>query len=512
MKNKNGFISMSLVYSFLVLFLFLMMSIINCYLKKNTYLEALDKQVSKDISITKEAKQSLLSTMLQDNIAIPSHTLDLRQISNNDIKNGNGLFYVEDKNVTDENNDGYGAKIYFYRGAIDNNYVVFGKEVKRNTQGQVNDQKRICWRIMRTNEDGSIRLIYSGLYDEVSNSCPSTGQYLNLSNFSEEYKTYAKGADYSIVPYVIAPDNPATENDYIDAAYVGYTYGVSISSQENPEEFMTGETDQSLYNYTHYANTSSKNRGETPILYESNVKKVLDNYILNHTNLAFSTELDIANKYELEGSTEGNVLMMPFESDRVANGIFCNDRTFTKYSEIKNLEGLNKRPSDPPVMDETEIDEKTSKGYYNYPTFYNAYVRYLTGKPSYKCKETNDRYSLRIISGGTNTNPNALAYAIGLPTMDDIIYAGGSMQNNTGYFMKSDTSYWTMTPMTSGLGETVDVAPEDGPYVIAVDANGALIESPVDTSAHNLRPVISIKQETLVMSGTGLINEPYILK
>ena len=94
MKNKNGFISMSLVYSFLVLFLFLMMSIINCYLKKNTYLEALDSQVSKDISITKDAKSSLLSTILEDNISIPSYTLNLKNISNNTVKNGNGLFYI----------------------------------------------------------------------------------------------------------------------------------------------------------------------------------------------------------------------------------------------------------------------------------------------------------------------------------------------------------------------------------------------------------------------------------
>ena len=153
MKNKNGFISMSLVYSLLVLFLFLMMSIINCYLKKNTYLEALDSQVSKDISITKDAKSSLFSTILEDNLSIPSHTLNFTKISNNTIKNGNGLFYIEDKIKTDENNDGYGSKIYFFRGEVDNNYVVFAKEIKRNSSKQVNEQKNICWRILRTNED-----------------------------------------------------------------------------------------------------------------------------------------------------------------------------------------------------------------------------------------------------------------------------------------------------------------------------------------------------------------------
>ena len=45
------------------------------------------------------------------------------------------------------------------------------------------------------------------------------------------------------------------------------------------------------------------------------------------------------------------------------------------------------------------------------------------------------------------------AYAIGLPTLDEVIYAGGALNtNNTGYFMKGDTAYWTMTPL--GIDKT----------------------------------------------------------
>ena len=45
-----------------------------------------------------------------------------------------------------------GMKSYYYRGAVDNNWVKFGKE----------GDKDIYWRIIRINGDGSIRMIYTG--------------------------------------------------------------------------------------------------------------------------------------------------------------------------------------------------------------------------------------------------------------------------------------------------------------------------------------------------------------
>mgnify|MGYP003312628823 FL=1 len=113
-----------------------------------------------------------------------------------------------------------------------------------------------------------------------------------------------------------------------------------------------------------------------------------------------------------------------------------------------------------------------------------------------------DRYTLRTISGGTNQNYNALSYAIGLPTLDEVIYAGGAVnKNNTGYFMKGDTAYWTMTPL--GIDKT--------PMMATVSSEGAITNTDATTSKP-IRPVISVNQEILVMSGNGLRKEPYILK
>ena len=64
-----------------------------------------------------------------------------------------------------------GMKSYYYRGAVDNNWVKFGKD---------STGKDIYWRIIRINGDGSIRMIYSGTTDPKTDSSVtgSNGVYM----------------------------------------------------------------------------------------------------------------------------------------------------------------------------------------------------------------------------------------------------------------------------------------------------------------------------------------------
>ena len=64
-----------------------------------------------------------------------------------------------------------GMKSYYYRGAVDNNWVKFGKD---------STGKDIYWRIIRINGDGSIRMIYSGTTDPKNESSVtgSNGVYM----------------------------------------------------------------------------------------------------------------------------------------------------------------------------------------------------------------------------------------------------------------------------------------------------------------------------------------------
>ena len=82
-----------------------------------------------------------------------------------------------------------GMKSYYYRGAVDNNWVKFGKD---------STGKDIYWRIIRINGDGSIRMIYTGTTAPTeSTKVVMTGEgtqigtsYFNSSNDKAEYVGY----------------------------------------------------------------------------------------------------------------------------------------------------------------------------------------------------------------------------------------------------------------------------------------------------------------------------------
>ena len=73
-----------------------------------------------------------------------------------------------------------GMKSYYFRGAVDNNWVKFGKE----------GDKDIYWRIIRINGDGSIRMIYSGTTAPTESTkvvMTGTGTQIGTSVFNSNY-------------------------------------------------------------------------------------------------------------------------------------------------------------------------------------------------------------------------------------------------------------------------------------------------------------------------------------
>ena len=159
MKNKNGFISMTLVYSFLIIFLFLLLAILKIYSENNKFLMTIDEMVNDDLENIRLTRSNLITIILQDNVPFDSSKIDISAIAGGDLGNGNGLYYIEDAGVTDENGDGLTQRIYYFRGNVLNNFVM----VREN---------KTCWRIVRTNEDGSIRMVYYGI-SEDGKTCPT---------------------------------------------------------------------------------------------------------------------------------------------------------------------------------------------------------------------------------------------------------------------------------------------------------------------------------------------------
>ena len=115
-----------------------------------------------------------------------------------------------------------GMKSYYYRGAVNNNWVKFGKE----------NGKDIYWRIIRINGDGSIRMIYSGTTD------PKTDSSVTGSN-----GVYMTGKGTHI-------GTSAFNSSRNKAEYVGYMYteglqhgnGTSSSIKTRVENWYAGTT------------------------------------------------------------------------------------------------------------------------------------------------------------------------------------------------------------------------------------------------------------------------------
>jgi hypothetical protein len=163
-KDKNGFISMALVYTFLVVFLFLMLAILRTYTENDKYLEAINSQIDEDINKDKQNRSYILNRLLEDNTPQSYKSIRLIKPAGDKLGNGNGLFYIDDETITDENNDKQTTRIYFFRGSVENNHLVYAD---------------MCFRIVRTNEDGSIRIIYDGPAE--SNKCKKLASKPNVS-------------------------------------------------------------------------------------------------------------------------------------------------------------------------------------------------------------------------------------------------------------------------------------------------------------------------------------------
>ena len=133
---------------------------------------------------------------------------------------------TSNKNTTEallaSTEDDYGTS-YYFRGAVKNNYVQFANK---------------CWRIVRVNGDGSIKLV---LHNDNTSSSSSPCAASNNS-------TTAAFARYSGSTY-----NTAFNSSYNDNAYVGFMYGTAGSSDYASTHANTNKSDilknlETLYN------------------------------------------------------------------------------------------------------------------------------------------------------------------------------------------------------------------------------------------------------------------------
>ena len=149
-------------------------------LSANLWLESIDKKIPPTIY---EKILANNPTIKNDNASLFENVADEESES--------GLFRTTllDRNE-DIDGDGVGEEVLYFRGVVENNYLVFANQ---------------CWRIVRTNESGnSIKLRYGGkpTISGDTYTCPQTGTDVKITVNNRGTHTFSYNGQHDDVKYV----------------------------------------------------------------------------------------------------------------------------------------------------------------------------------------------------------------------------------------------------------------------------------------------------------------------
>ena len=187
---------------------------------------------------------------------------------------------------------------YYFRGAVDNNWVKYGKYTKdmyncNNGTTSATDTGNSCtkiasngddiyWRIIRINGDGSIRMIYSGVTPPTESTKVIKTEDTSLGN--SPFNANRDKAEYVGYMYTLGQQHgnstDSTIKTYLDNWYANYTdlnkTGTKITDQIYCND-RTASTSDVAYSPTNYTTLTSWNSTETTYYYGAYGRIVKDN-------------------------------------------------------------------------------------------------------------------------------------------------------------------------------------------------------------------------------------------
>ena len=263
------------------------------------------------------------------------------------------------------------------------------------------------WRIIRSNQDGSIRLLYAGTNPDTEKG------YIGTSVFSEF--------------------------EGIDPLNIGYMYGTSGSLVNN----RTNENSSVIKNY-------------------------IDNWYNKH--------------------------LLKLNSYISQESVYCQDRSISVNSSYDNY----KTPGNHTNFSASDRIKKIGNN----------------SNPTYSCESKEDGFSVL----NTNYGNGNLKYSISLMTVDEAVYAGGLFyekneivwysNNNLKKSITGDLWSWLLTP------GSVSTYNKGNIYALGGDQSHGRIGEPnvILSNVLAVRPVISIKGDSIYKTGDGSAENPYIIE
>jgi hypothetical protein len=423
--------------------------------------------------------------------------------------------------------DDYGTS-YYYRGVIENNYVVFAN---------------MCWRIVRITGNGAIKLaLYNRNIDKVSNPCDSSldGPFNNLIEYDKSFKSleiedatqYPNYSDYSSNFFPFLPPMEQT----IDNAFIGLMYGngfgyygtevkrmfenYNMTSQPNKADYYYGSNysyDSSTNLFSLSGNIATKNwvndhddiianykyscfstdaNGTCKWLNE--ISKYVNNSLAGFYSLStyvsstsyIQAHANINKSFQLKLLEAWYNLRLTNYSDKLADVIWCNDKSLGTIIA-------------PPDFTETK-----SLGYGNNFSNYQASQRTT---PTLICPNDENGGKLSKFTVDDTLHGNGdLDYPIGLLTADEFLFSGMKIESSgNSDNSNSNTFLFKNTKETM----TLTLSPFEYSNIVFLSSsyNGSVISVFAGLELPGFQPSIALKSNVMVI-GIGTQDSPYIVK
>ena len=427
--------------------------------------------------------------LIKKNVITPTNPINFANISSD--SNGKGLYILPG---TENSNP-----IYYYRGAVTNNNVIFGD---------------YCWQMVRTTDTGGIKMIYNGAVTGNGETCENTShadRIISSSAFNSQHNSLSDVGYMYNKRYVSSTTGWTTDALFASSAtWVTDHYELTDASVTTPNSThhyscneTTAEATCTDLRYVYYLSGTTKyyivlTNGELieDALYKMTgngtdiVKQRNEGYVLNQNNSTAKTTIE--NWFKTNLTNEVDSTKRNYQA-YLEDTVFCNDRSFKTVTGSSNFPTYN------------QSGWKSNGGSLSKFLYFGSYNRFrnywysTTNVPTTACPREIDSFSV-------NSSVAHLNYPVGLLTADEIIMAGSAgdiFTSNTSHYLYTGGYYWSLSPHYF----TSDDAGE-----FYFGGNGYLGASGVEV-AYGLRPVISLKPGTeFETGGEGTKLKPYVVK
>ena len=362
---------------------------------------------------------------------------------------------------TGEGADTYANPVYYYKGNVQNNNVLFAG---------------FCWKIVRTTETGGVKIVYNGVQKDGSCNNTGTDSQIGTSTFNNDsnspaYVGYMYNKDKV---YTYSSKSMSSQSNIVfgnSFTYANGTYtlidtmtvatwssGYNTINNNHYTCMTTGTTCSSIY-YVYY--TSSSTAYYITLTNGKTVNDALNEMLyaddVNKNDSTIKAYIDSWYESKIKGKYE----------DKLEDTVFCNDRS------ILSLNGWN------PNGGSTSI----SSSYLRFKN-YNSVT-------SLVCANETDRFSM-------SNSKAKLKHPIGLLSLSELSLAGYS--NANGHYFNNGQVVWLASPNDF----------RNFYAVVRLASSGGFTNDFVYNS-RGVRPSVSLKPNTEFTDGDGSFTNPFVI-